>query len=44
MTCAASDATRVCSSDGGGSDMDAPIKSLSLDPEFWYTHSLTGFN
>ena len=44
MTCANSYATRFFSSDGGGSDMDAPIKSLSLDPEFWDTHSLTGFN
>lgn len=44
MTCAASDAIRVCCFDGGGDDMDAPIKRLSLGAAFQAAHGLTGIN
>ena len=44
MTCASSEAIRVCCFEGGGDDMDAPIKRLSLDTTFKAQHGLTGVN
>jgi len=44
MTCASSEAIRVFCFEGGGDDMDAPIKRLSLDTTFKAQHGLTGVN
>ena len=44
MTTERADNVKVFAFEGGGDDMDAPIKALSTDESFQQTHALSSVN